>query len=110
MTGAALRESGIKAMQSGAVLADQLVAALTIIVELADRTSEAVSSISISTQQQQSGTTQLAQAMSEILRVTMEAQATGSLAEHHEALSALAGALQQNVAAFRIQAEEARGG
>jgi len=103
-------ESGIKAMQSGAVLADQLVAALTIIVELADRTSEAVQSISISTQQQQSGTTQLAQAMSEILRVTVEAQATGSLLEHHEALSALAGALQQNVAAFRIQAEEARGG
>jgi len=103
-------ESGIKAMQAGAVLADQLVAALTIIVELADRTSEAVRSISIATQQQQSGTTQLAQAMSEILRVTVEAQATGSLTEHHEALSALAGALQQNVAAFRIQAEEARGG
>jgi methyl-accepting chemotaxis protein len=103
-------ESGIKAMQAGAVLADQLVASLTVIVELADRTSEAVRSISVSTQQQQSGTTQLAQAMSEILRVTVEAQATGSLSEHHEALTALAGALQQNVATFRIQGEEARHG
>ncbi|HEY8207215.1 MAG TPA: methyl-accepting chemotaxis protein [Myxococcaceae bacterium] len=100
-------ESGIKAMQSGAILADQLVASLTVIVELADRTSEAVRSISVSTQQQQSGTTQLAQAMSEILRVTMEAQATGSLTEHHSTLTALAVDLQQNAAAFRIQAEEA---
>ncbi|HZN91985.1 MAG TPA: methyl-accepting chemotaxis protein, partial [Myxococcales bacterium] len=99
-------ESGIKAMQAGAVLADRLVSSLTVIVELADRTSDAVRSISISTQQQQSGTTQLAQAMSEILRVTMEAQAGGSLVKHHEVLSALAGTLQQNVAVFRIQPEQ----
>jgi methyl-accepting chemotaxis protein len=103
-------ESGIKAMQSGAVLADRLVTSLTVIVELADRTSQAVRSISLSTQQQQAGTTQLAQAMSEILRVTVEAQAGGSLAQHQLALSELAGTLLQNVAAFRIQADEARHG
>ncbi|HVE86819.1 MAG TPA: methyl-accepting chemotaxis protein, partial [Myxococcales bacterium] len=96
-------ESGIKAMQSGAVLADQLVQSLTVIVELADRTSEAVRAISVSTQQQQSGTTQLAQAMNDILRVTMEAQSSGSLLEHHEALTRLATALEQNVAGFRVQ-------
>jgi len=99
-------ESGLKAMQSGVVLADRLVAGLTAIVELADRTSVAAQSISVATQQQQSSTTQLAQAMANILQVTVEAQETGSLLEHHEALTHLAHALQQDMAGFRLQREE----
>jgi hypothetical protein len=55
-------------MQSGVALADRLVGGLAAIVELADRTSLAVQSISVATQQQQVRDHQLAQTMASILR------------------------------------------
>jgi methyl-accepting chemotaxis protein len=99
-------ESGLKAMRSGGALAEQLVQSLGGIVALADQTSEAARSISVATQQQQGGTTQLAAAMAQILRVTLDAQASGVLGGHQKALAELSTTLRERVEAFHLDVEE----
>ena len=79
------------------------------ILEHAKETSESVRSISLATQQQQSGTHQLADAMAEILRVTGEGTvATGQMHSANVDLSALARSLRETVRRFELKgAQEA---
>lgn len=66
-------EAGVKATDVGKGLAQKVSSSFDSILQYANLTSDAVKSISISTQQQQAGTDQLAQAMGEILKSTEEA-------------------------------------
>ena len=101
---AAATEEGVKATQVGAGLAGQVSEALGAIVGLAGQTSDAVRAISLSTQQQQSGTDQLAEAMGDILRVTQQSlQTTKQVGAANAGLSTLAKDLQGVVERFRIE-------
>jgi methyl-accepting chemotaxis protein len=95
-------ESGMKAMDAGSRLATGVLDGLNAILDQARQTSDAVRSISLSTQQQQTGTDQLAEAMAEILRITDEGRSAGEqLARANEVLSTLAGSLRGVVGQFR---------
>jgi len=84
-------EAGLKATDAGAASADRVLESLRTILGQATNTSEAVRSISLATQQQQSGTSQLADAMADILRVTEQsADATRQMNSATTDLSALA--------------------
>ncbi|HEY8207214.1 MAG TPA: methyl-accepting chemotaxis protein [Myxococcaceae bacterium] len=84
-------EAGLKATDAGAQSADRVLESLRQILGLATSTSEAVRSISLATQQQQSGTSQLADAMADILRVTEQsADATRQMNSATTDLSSLA--------------------
>jgi methyl-accepting chemotaxis protein len=84
-------EAGLKATDAGAASADRVLESLRTILGQATMTSEAVRSISLATQQQQSGTSQLADAMADILRVTEQsADATRQMNSATTDLSALA--------------------
>jgi methyl-accepting chemotaxis protein len=84
-------EAGLKATDAGAASADRVLESLRTILGQATRTSEAVRSISLATQQQQSGTSQLADAMADILRVTEQsADATRQMNSATTDLSSLA--------------------
>jgi len=99
-------ESGLKAMDAGTHLATGVLQSLSAILEQARQTSEAVRAISLSTQQQQSGTDQLAEALTEILRITDESSgAEGQMAKANQVLSGLAGSLKEVVEQFRIGGE-----
>ncbi len=65
-------EVGMKATERGAAQAEEVLASLGIIVDVAGRTSEAARAISFATQQQQTGTLHLSEAMVDILRITQE--------------------------------------
>ncbi|HEX8536278.1 MAG TPA: methyl-accepting chemotaxis protein [Cystobacter sp.] len=96
-------EAGLKTTERGASLAAQVDASLGLILELARQTSHAVRSISLATQQQQTGTDQLAAAMGDILRVTEEnAEATQQMVAANTDLSALARDLKATVQRFRV--------
>jgi methyl-accepting chemotaxis protein len=100
---AAATEEGVKATEVGAGLAGQVSHALETLVGLAGQTSDAVRAISLSTQQQQTGTDQLAEAMGDILRVTQQGlQTTKQVSAANAGLSALAKDLQGVVERFRI--------
>ena len=100
-------EAGLKTTERGASLAAQVDASLGLILELARQTSHAVRSISLATQQQQTGTDQLATAMGDILRVTEEnAEATQQMVAANTDLSALARDLKATVQRFRVAERE----
>ncbi|HLL84846.1 MAG TPA: HAMP domain-containing methyl-accepting chemotaxis protein, partial [Longimicrobium sp.] len=96
--------AGVKATDSGSVLAQQVSESLKEIVQLAGQTSDAVRSISLATQQQQTGTDQLAEAMADILRVTQQSlAATKQVTSANVDLSSLAKDLKAVVERFRIE-------
>jgi len=96
--------AGVKATDSGSALAQQVSESLKEIVQLAGQTSDAVRSISLATQQQQTGTDQLAEAMADILRVTQQSlAATKQVTSANVDLSSLAKDLKAVVERFRIE-------
>jgi methyl-accepting chemotaxis protein len=68
----AVTGGGIRAVETGTALAEQVSESLRQIVNLAGQTSDSVRIISRSTQQQQAGTDQLADTMADILRITQQ--------------------------------------
>ncbi|MFY2562298.1 methyl-accepting chemotaxis protein [Corallococcus terminator] len=100
-------EAGLKAMDAGTVLAAEVDESLSLILELARQTSHAVRSISLATQQQQTGTDQLAAAMGDILRVTEQnSAATKQMAVANADLSTLSRDLKRVVERFHVVARE----
>jgi methyl-accepting chemotaxis protein len=100
-------EAGLKTTEAGTLLAAQVDESLSLILELARQTSHAVRSISLATQQQQTGTDQLAAAMGDILRVTEQnAAATKQMVAANSDLSTLARALKLVVERFQLAARE----
>ncbi len=100
-------EAGLKAMEAGTVLAAEVDESLSLILELARQTSHAVRSISLATQQQQTGTDQLAAAMGDILRVTEQnSAATKQMAAANADLATLARDLKRVVERFHVGAGE----
>ncbi|NOK00570.1 MULTISPECIES: methyl-accepting chemotaxis protein [Myxococcus] len=96
-------EAGLKTTDAGTVLAAQVDESLSLILELARQTSHAVRSISLATQQQQTGTDQLAAAMGDILRVTEQNfAATKQMAAANADLSTLARDLKDAVERFHV--------
>jgi len=96
-------EAGLKTTDAGTGLAAQVDESLSLILELARQTSHAVRSISLATQQQQTGTDQLAAAMGDILRVTEQNfAATKQMAAANADLSTLARDLKRAVERFHI--------
>ena len=96
--------AGVQATSAGNSLAGQVSESLTEIVALAGQTSEAVRAISLATQQQQTGTDQLAEAMADILRVTQQSlEATKQLSAANGDLTALAEDLRTVVSRFDIR-------
>jgi len=100
-------EAGLKTTDRGASLAAQVDQNLGLILELARQTSHAVRSISLATQQQQTGTDQLAKAMGDILRVTEDnVEATRQMVGANMDLSALSRDLKATVQRFRVAERE----
>jgi methyl-accepting chemotaxis protein len=96
-------EAGLKTTEAGTLLAAQVDESLSLILELARQTSHAVRSISLATQQQQTGTDQLAAAMGDILRVTEQnAAATKQMVAANSDLSTLARDLKLVVERFQL--------
>lgn len=95
--------AGSSLTEGSTALADEVTAALRTVGELARQTSEEVRTISLATQQQQSGTDQLAETMSEILDVTQRGlTASHRLGEAHRRLSGLSRALKETLERFRV--------
>lgn len=85
----------------GTALADDVTAALLRVAELAEETSSQVRTITLATQQQKSGTDQLAEAMAEILTGTQEdLVVTHRLTEVNQQLLGLSSSLQDAVSRF----------
>ncbi len=96
-------ESGMKATDLGAAIATRVSSGLEQIYAMAQRTSDAVRAISLATQQQQTGTDQLAVAMSEILGITQRgADATAKLSTANQSLDRLARDLNGLVERLRV--------
>ncbi|MBI3183384.1 MAG: methyl-accepting chemotaxis protein [Myxococcales bacterium] len=96
-------EAGTKATERGAGLSREVSEGLAEIVVLAEKTSEAVRSISAATQQQRAGTDQLAEVMGDILKSTHAgAAASREVVAANADLSALAKELQQVVGRFEV--------
>ncbi len=96
-------EAGVKATDAGAGLATQISEKLRSVLELAASTSEAVRSISLATQQQQTGTDQLAEAMGGILTVTYQgAEATRQILGANSDLLAVSRELQSTAAHLQV--------
>ena len=97
-------EAGLQRTESGIALSTEVTHALAVVVDMARRTSDAVRAITLATQQQQSGTDQLAEAMAEILSVTQRGlQATRQLASANQELTGLARDLDGLVGHFRLE-------
>ncbi|RKH48809.1 methyl-accepting chemotaxis protein [Corallococcus sp. AB050B] len=103
---------GVRAVESGTALAEQVSQSLGQIVNLAGQTSDAVRIISRSTQQQQTGTDQLAETMADILRITQQSlNATKQVGAANGDLLGLAQDLRGVVERFQIhQATLRKGG
>ncbi len=87
-------ESGLQQTASGTTLAVEVARALTDVVRLAQETSRAVRAITLATQQQHSGTDQLAEAMADILGITQQSlAATRQLSSANNELVGLSGSL-----------------
>lgn len=97
-------EAGVKATDAGGALAQKVGEGLSLIVDYANQSADAMQSISLATSQQQSGTDQLVGAMAEIVQST---EATGVAAREmlvaHDQLIALARDLEQTVARFEVR-------
>jgi len=97
-----------EATQRGATLTDkstalaaEVTAALNRVAQLAEQTAEQVRGITLATQQQESGTDQLAEAMGDVLAGTQEELViTQRLADVNQSLVTLSGSLQAVVARF----------
>ncbi|RKI44598.1 methyl-accepting chemotaxis protein, partial [Corallococcus sp. AB004] len=103
---------GVRAVETGTGLAEQVSESLRQIVDLAGRTSDSVRIISRSTQQQQAGTDQLAETMADILRITQQSlNATKQVGAANGDLLGLAQDLRGVVERFQIhQATLRKGG
>ncbi|MCY1021324.1 methyl-accepting chemotaxis protein [Pyxidicoccus sp. MSG2] len=96
-------EGGVRAVETGTTLAQQVSESLRQIVDLAGQTSDAVRSISLATQQQQTGTDQLADTMADILRITQQSlNATKQVSTANTDLLVLARDLRGVVERFQI--------
>lgn len=94
-------ERGSLLTEKGTALADEVTSSLLRVTELALETSNQVRTITLATQQQQSGTDQLAEAMNEILAGTQaELATTQRLAEVNQRLLGLSSSLQTAVGRF----------
>lgn len=99
-------ERGGVLTERGTALADDVTASLMRVAELAEETSAQVRTITLATQQQQSGTDQLAEAMGDILTGTQqELVVTQRLAEVNQQLLGLASSLQEAVTRFAAEGE-----
>lgn len=99
-------ERGSTLTEHGTGLADEVTAALGQVGELALETANQVRTISLATQQQQSGTDQLAEAMADILTGTQaELATTQRLTEVNQQLLGLSGSLQGVVRRFMADGE-----
>ncbi len=99
-------EGGVRAVETGTTLAQQVSESLRQIVDLAGQTSYAVRSISLATQQQQTGTDQLADTMADILRITQQSlNATKHVSTANTDLLVLARDLRGVVERFQIGQE-----
>jgi len=100
---AAATEKGSELASSSTGLAQQVFRSLTDVAELAGQTSNAVRTISLATQQQQTGTDQLAEAMSDILAVTQQSlAATRQLSGATDRLETLSSSLRSLVDRFKV--------
>jgi methyl-accepting chemotaxis protein len=96
-------QGGVRAVETGTNLAQQVSESLRQIVDLAGQTSDAVRSISLATQQQQTGTDQLADTMADILRITQQSlNATKQVSTANTDLLVLARDLRGVVERFQI--------
>ncbi len=96
-------EAGVKASDTGSALARKVSEGLSDILEYATTTADAVQRITLATHQQQVGTDQLAQAMSDILRSTKEGDgASKKMAAANSDLQALASELKDTVDRFEV--------
>jgi len=99
----AATEGGVRATDTGTSLAQQVTESLKQILDLAGQTSDAVRSISLATQQQQTGTDQLADTMADILRITQQSlNATKQVSTANGDLLVLALDLRNVVERFQI--------
>jgi len=97
-------EAGVKATDAGATVSQEVSRSLKTIVEVARQTADAVQTISLATQQQTSGTGQLAEAMANVLQVTQQgAVATAQMTGANTDLALLAKELQLVVDRFQTQ-------
>jgi methyl-accepting chemotaxis protein len=95
-------EAGVKATDTGTSISLQVSQSLKTIVDLAQATADAVQTISLATQQQQTGTGQLAEAMSVVLSITQQgAAATQQMASANSDLFVLARELKDAVDRFQ---------
>jgi methyl-accepting chemotaxis protein len=95
-------EAGMRTTEASVVQVDALSKSLAAIVDLAGHTDEAVRTISSATQQQTTGTDQLAGAMGEILSVTKETElATQAIIAANVELVRLAKDIASAVEVFR---------
>jgi methyl-accepting chemotaxis protein len=100
---------GVRATETGTSLAQHVSESLKQIVDLAGQTSDAVRSISLATQQQQTGTDQLADTMADILRITQQSlNATKQVSTANGDLLVLALDLRNVVERFQIGASPPR--
>jgi methyl-accepting chemotaxis protein len=96
-------EAGVKASDKGSALAQKVSEGLSDILTFATTTADAVHRITLATHQQQVGTDQLAQAMSDILRSTQAGQgASTKMAAANDELQALATELKTTVGRFEV--------
>jgi methyl-accepting chemotaxis protein len=106
----AATSGGVRATETGTSLAQQVSESLKQIVDLAGQTSDAVRSISLATQQQQTGTDQLADTMADILRITQQSlNATKQVSTANGDLLVLALDLRNVVERFQIGPTSPRG-
>jgi len=100
-------EAGMRTTEGSTGIVEAMSQSLATIVGLAGQTSEAVKTISSSTQQQQDGTDQLAGAMGDILSVTQETeQATQAIIIANVDLVRLARELQDAVQRFELSEQQ----
>jgi len=96
-------DAGLRATAGGMDMAESVSESLGHITEVSERTSEAVRSISVATQQQQAGTDQLAMTMGTVLKVTHQSvEATKQVAAANVDLATLARELKVVVDRFQV--------
>lgn len=96
-------EVGLARTEGGMALAGDVARSLDAVVDLARRTSDAVRAITLATQQQQTGTDQLAEAMADILGTTQQGlAATRQLTSANQDLMGLAKDLDGLVGHFKV--------
>lgn len=99
-------EEGLARTEGGMALAGDVTRSLDTVVDMARRTSDAVRAITLATQQQQTGTDQLAEAMADILGITQQGlAATRQLTSANQDLMGLAKDLHGLVGHFKVEGE-----